>query len=614
MRKLIKKMTDYARSHMASSLIGTGMALFLSAAFFFQGFLRNEYQQYLLAETRKTEHAVLDASAVNINSMLQDSIMTCADMVVDRELYQVVKNLEAGANVGDLYALEYKLNNIIHSGNIVAVAVVTEQGLLKENGRYWSRSGYKNLWRGENLDIAWDLYEGVMRRVNHNDVICYEASTAPLQHQDFPDMLFFHLAYPIMGEKVKKTENCGVAIFTIKLDAIIDASALSNQRQGGYISEYLSSGDGMILYHTDSRFWGKNEKEIDTQNLEELKIPLKYLDWSIQINIDENQIGDQVEAMFSRGVGVYLLLLLVCIVLWQLLLWRILKPVRTIGGSMEGIRKGDLSEKIEIQGTHELWQLAEQYNYAVDALNQQRRETKREFEEKIRMLEKCNDAEREALESQINAHFLCNTLGAINYSAMENGDTEVSILLKSLSEILHYVFSRETRDVTLGDEIAWVRQYLYLQKYRLMDVFDYQVRFPEEYNEWPCCKLFLQPFVENSIAHGFEGWEKGGRILISGEEKEGRLVIQIRDNGSGMKEEIKEKLQKVLSGTAVLDCGQIGIGISNVAARLRMYYGSEMEIRMETREGEGTCFTLYLPIPYEMLKDSMETPGEEEYD
>ncbi|MDO5135505.1 MAG: histidine kinase [Eubacteriales bacterium] len=614
MRKLIKKMTDYARSHMASSLIGTGMALFLSAAFFFQGFLRNEYQQYLLAETRKTEHAVLDASAVNINSMLQDSIMTCADMVVDRELYQVVKNLEAGANVGDLYALEYKLNNIIHSGNIVAVAVVTEQGLLKENGRYWSRSGYKNLWRGENLDIAWDLYEGVMRRVNHNDVICYEASTAPLQHQDFPDMLFFHLAYPIMGEKVKKTENCGVAIFTIKLDAIIDASALSNQRQGGYISEYLSSGDGMILYHTDSRFWGKNEKEIDIQNLEELKIPLKYLDWSIQINIDENQIGDQVEAMFSRGVGVYLLLLLVCIVLWQLLLWRILKPVRTIGGSMEGIRKGDLSEKIEIQGTHELWQLAEQYNYAVDALNQQRRETKREFEEKIRMLEKCNDAEREALESQINAHFLCNTLGAINYSAMENGDTEVSILLKSLSEILHYVFSRETRDVTLGDEIAWVRQYLYLQKYRLMDVFDYQVRFPEEYNEWPCCKLFLQPFVENSIAHGFEGWEKGGRILISGEEKEGRLVIQIRDNGSGMKEEIKEKLQKVLSGTAVLDCGQIGIGISNVAARLRMYYGSEMEIRMETREGEGTCFTLYLPIPYEMLKDSMETPGEEEYD
>lgn len=613
MKGLIKRTVDYVRSHIASSLIGTGLALFLSAAFFFQGFLRNEYLHYLLAETRKTERAVLDASAVNINSMLQDAIMTCADIVVDRELYQLVKNMEEGTSVGNMHALEYKLDNIIHYSNIVAVSVVTEQGLLKENGRYWSRSGYKNLWRGENLDIACQLYEGVMQRARDNNVICYEASTVPLQHEDFSDMLFFHLAYPIMGGRVKKMENCGVAIFTINLDAIIDASALSNKKQRDYISEYLSSGDGMILYHTDDRLLGKNERDIDAASLEELKIPLNYLDWSVHINIDESQIENKVEAMFSQGVGVYLLLLLVCIVLWQLLLWRILKPVRTIGGSMEEIRRGNLSEKIDIQGTHELWQLAEQYNYAVDALNCQKRETKREFEEKIQMLKKCNDAEREALESQINAHFLCNTLGAINYSAMENGDTEVSILLKSLSEILQYVFSRKTRDVTLGDEIAWVRQYLYLQKYRLMDVFDYQVCFPEEYNEWPCCKLFLQPFVENSIAHGFEGWERGGKILISGEEKNGRLVIQIQDNGCGMNEETEKKIQKLLSGTAVLDCGQIGIGISNVAARLRMYYGPAMEIIMETKEGWGTCFTLCLPIPYEMLEDSMGAPGEGEY-
>ena len=97
---------------------------------------------------------------------------------------------------------------------------------------------------------------------------------------------------------------------------------------------------------------------------------------------------------------------------------------------MEKIRKGNLSEKIRIEGSHELWQLAEQYNHTVEALEEQREETKREYEEKTKMLKMRNAAEKEALESQINAHFLCNTIGAINYSAMENGDTEVSVLLK----------------------------------------------------------------------------------------------------------------------------------------------------------------------------------------
>ena len=142
--------------------------------------------------------------------------------------------------------------------------------------------------------------------------------------------------------------------------------------------------------------------------------------------------------------------------------------------------------------------------------------------------------------------------------------------------------------------------------------FDYEIIFPEEYNEWPCCKLFLQPFVENSILHGFEGWEKGGKISITGEEQEGRLVLKVADNGSGMAPKIKTEIQEVLSGEATLACNQIGVGISNAAARLRMYYGPEMEIRLETAEGKGSCFTFWLPIPADILKESMEELSEEE--
>lgn len=612
-KKLIRKIVNYVKSHMSVGMIGTGVILFLFAAFFFHGFLQNEYLQYLLAETSRTEQAVLSASAVNLNSMIRDAIVTCADTVIDEELYQRVESvLESDGAMSDISLLDTKLNAITHYSNIVATAIVTEDGLLREYGRYWNRSGYRDLWQGENLETLYQLYDKVMERIDANTAISYEVSTEPLMHEDFSNMLFFHLAYPLLGDKVDKSESCGVVVFTISLDSIIESSALANAVQGGYITEYITDGNGMMLYHTDRSMQGKNERRINTESIEELELPLSYLGWTVHINIDTNEIRQNVQLMFQQGVGVYLMLLFICIVIWQIMLWRILRPVGVIGKYMESIRRGDLSEKIHIKGTHELWQLAQQYNYMVEALEQQRKETKREYEEKTLMLQMRNAAEKEALESQINAHFLCNTLGAINYSAMENGDMEVSVLLKNLSGILYYVFSKETKSVNFGEEIDWVRQYLYLQKFRLMDVFDYEIIFPEEYNEWPCCKLFLQPFVENSILHGFEGWEKGGKISITGEEQEGRLVIKVADNGSGMTPKIKTEIQEVLSGEATLACNQIGVGVSNAAARLRMYYGPEMEIRLETAEGKGSCFTFWLPIPADILKESMEELSEEE--
>ena len=142
-----------------------------------------------------------------------------------------------------------------------------------------------------------------------------------------------------------------------------------------------------------------------------------------------------------------------------------------------------------------------------------------------------------------------------------------------------------------------------------MDVFDYEIIFPEEYNEWPCCKLFLQPFVENSILHGFEGWESGGKIVISGRESGGRLVMTVEDNGCGMEKDVSDAISRILSGNAGIERNQIGIGIQNVVARLRMYYGPEMEVELETAPGKGTKFIMWLPIPADILEENGEQEG-----
>lgn len=420
-------------------------------------------------------------------------------------------------------------------------------------------------------------------------------------------MLLFHVAYPLVGSHVNKADSCAAVVFTFRLDKMIQSSALSNAKQGEYISEYIIDDGGTVLYHSNSDLLGENERNLSTNHIKELEKPLKYMGWTIHIDIDTNTMREKVSEMFEEGVVVYLVLLFFCIIIWNVLIWRILEPVGDIGKAMREIRHGEYGGEIKIRGTHELWQLAQQYNRTVRALEFQREETRREYEEKTITIQRCNEAEREALESQINAHFLCNTLGAINYTAMECGDTEVSILLKNLSGILYYTFSKETKLVTLGEEIDWVCQYLYLQKYRLMDVFDYEIIFPEEYNEWPCCKLFLQPFVENSILHGFEGWESGGKIVISGRESEGRLVMTVEDNGCGMEKEVSDAINRTLSGNAGIERNHIGIGIQNVVARLRMYYGPELEVKLETAPGKGTRFIMWLPIPADILQEDEES-------
>lgn len=156
-------------------------------------------------------------------------------------------------------------------------------------------------------------------------------------------------------------------------------------------------------------------------------------------------------------------------------------------------------------------------------------------------------------------------------------------------------------------EIAWIDQYLYLQKYRLETVFDYEIRFPDLYGQWPCCRLMFQPFVENSILHGFEGRKQGGMIRISGGMEGELLKIVIEDNGCGMDPETERTIQKILRerGNLSLDRKETdvqnekrqGIGIQNVVTRMRMYYGSRFEISLETQEGKGTKFIFLIPIP-----------------
>ena len=168
-------------------------------------------------------------------------------------------------------------------------------------------------------------------------------------------------------------------------------------------------------------------------------------------------------------------------------------------------------------------------------------------------------------------------------------------MLKKLSNILRYTFDQSNQKVYLYQEIAWLEQYLYLQKTRFEDVFEYEVLVDEALQSRSFGKLMLQPFVENSIIHGFEGRRKDGKIRILGEELQDKSIkITIEDNGKGMTPEVADEIQSAIKNPYQKNIQ--GIGVSNAAARIYAYFGEEAQLDVETEEGKGCKFIFVLPM------------------
>lgn len=595
---------SYLKSHISLQVIVTVLVLLMVAGLILQSFVKNQYFAYLLRETRNTEWSAMEASAANVNNMLRELVNTACKIAVDSSLYEIVGEAQESGAERDrkLLTLTTELHKISHySGDIAAAAVVTDDGVLLEYGRHWARSGYGNLWTGEALENLEELYSRERELIQGASDVRYCVATEPSVHQNLPDMQLFHMAVPLIGKTANYEKAGAVVVLSFRLDNVFKAAALAGTHRGELAAAYLTDASGRIICREDGGQIGEdvNDYVASMKDSEQISQPLDYFGWTAGITIDIAEMRREVDRLYEQSIAVYLLLLLVCGMIWQALIRHILRPVGSIRGAMERIQLGGDMPKIEVKGSHEIWQLADHYNEMVDELARQQDEIQRSYKEKTLSIEQRNRAEMEALESQINAHFLCNTLTAINYNAVDNGDDEVAVLLKKLSGILAYAFSRKLVVVTLGQEIQWVEQYLYLQKFRLMEVFDYEIDFPQEYGEWPCCKLFLQPFVENSILHGFEGMENGGRIRIADRIDGKRFLLTVEDNGCGMEPEARQIIQQIIEETHTLDLSGTGIGIQNVITRLRMYYGDQFDVRMQTGRGSGTCFSFWLPIPPE---------------
>lgn len=611
-RKVCKRVRIYCRSHMWCSFPAAICFAVLLVVVVMQYYLKNEYLKYLIDSTYDTEKMLLSSVNQNIKNQMDDFIKIGSEIAVDDTNADLIN--EYSTNPENIARNTKDLKNLLanyarYSQYIAAIAIASKDGLVYQYERNENTINVVNIWNDKNNNILVDTFIEVNEISKSMALPRYQVITKPSEHPGDASKQFMHIAYPVRGKHFYQDIEY-IMIVTFKRDVLDNLIGQLSGSKDDVAQGFISDKSGEIFYHTNSQNNGKKMDDyIKEEHLTDLSKPIGVFDWNLNIAINKNALQAKVNEMYTRAIALYALVIIGILLILFWVTQRILKPVDTINRSIKNVKKGNMQERIEIKGTHEIWQLANEYNEMMHAIRKMNRQVEGQHLEVVESLKMKQRAEREALESQINAHFICNTLNAINYEAIESGNYKVSTLLKKLSNILRYTFDQKHQNVYMYQEITWIEQYLYLQKERLENVFDYSIEFNHEYDQWPCRKLMLQPFVENSILHGFEGREEGGMIHITGTGMGEYLCLSIEDNGMGMTREREKIIQEVLSNPVISKEKEVGIGISNVVTRMKMYYGSKLQVSLETSYGKGCRFTFLIPRPY-----SIQEVAYEDYD
>lgn len=306
-----------------------------------------------------------------------------------------------------------------------------------------------------------------------------------------------------------------------------------------------------------------------------------------------NSLTDE-NVRFVQWIGMITVLGLFSAILFNVFFVnRVAKSIIKVVRKMRLVEQGLLDIRITAHGKDETVLLANSFNSMVERIGSLLSEVRREQARK-------QHAELMLMQAQIKPHFLFNTLESINALASQNDGAKIMLMVRRLSNLLRTAMN-DSEEIRIRQEIEHVRSYLEIQKYRFEELFSYELNVPDEALDFTILKLTLQPLVENSIQHGFDGYADGqGVISIDVEVEMHQIILMIRDNGLGMSVEVLQKLAEGFNPSSrqanAAELGERrGLGLKNVADRLRIHYGSAYGLWICSQEGYGTVIRCVIP-------------------
>ena len=402
------------------------------------------------------------------------------------------------------------------------------------------------------------------------------------------------------------TSGSGVLLVDMKYSVLEDMLERINETSSG-IYYYLCSRDGEIIYHprwteiNRGLFKEKNNKvasyedgiyEMKTDGQKENIVvgSVAYTGWKLIGVVPESVQETSINKFRYYIITTILILVMMLLQVNRFISRKISRPIRELDESVKAYEAGAMPD-IYIGGSAEIRHLG----YSVQKSYEQIEALMKEI---IQQQTERRKSELDALQSQINPHFLYNTLESITWMIEAQRNKEAVVMISELAKLLRVSLSRGKTIISIGDELQHGRSYMNIQRVRYKERFKVEFLIDEEIKNYCIVKLVIQPLLENAIYYGVGNMDEDddGQILIRGEKKGEDIYISIEDNGMGMPEDIRGN---ILTDNSKVPKHGSGVGVINVHSRISLMFGPEYGLEVYSELDEGTKVVIHIPaIPY----------------
>ena len=589
--KKIKKLLSHRRKKIRSMqmTISVSFTLLSVCCMCFLGVML--YQQF----SKKAENLTVENSRQLINQTainLEDYLRNMR-RISDAMYYSVIKNTDIGSeSLEDAMTLLYEANK----DKLISVACYTNDGKLTEASPIATeKNGIDVKSQKWFQDAAGELEN-------------FHFSTPHVQNL-FDDPSYRYYWVVSLSRTVELTRNgnsmLGVLLVDMNYSSIEQLLEKANtDTSGEYV--YLMAPDGEIIYHPKQNLIHMGlyeENNTEAAGYEDTTVKenfhgekrlvtvktISYTGWKLISVVPMKSFSMGMTGMRNLVVLLVALTVLAVVILNQMVSARISKPLRRLNDSVKEWEAGNMNPDIYIGGSMEVEHLGKTLRSTVAQIRQLMDDIVVEQEEKRK-------SELDALQSQINPHFLYNTLDSIVWMITGERYDDAVFMITQLASLFRISLSKGKTVIKIEDEIKHARNYMNIQKIRYKNSFEVDFQIEEDILDGCIVKLVLQPLLENAIYYGMEFMDGEGEIHVRGYRKDKDVYLEVEDNGLGMPE---EEAAELLNGKERPHKHGSGVGLVNVHSRLKLRFGEAYGLVIHSCPDEGMMVQIHIPyIPY----------------